>query len=133
MGAIYLMTLSPGTWLHGSGASKPISDRTPIDDPMELTRWRLKIENKAVSSISRSFTANVIRPSLLYGGSGSLFAMMFSAARDNGVAEWYGDEGSTMATIHREDLGEAFRLCAEKVKWGRRIIDMRSVVLWLWR
>lgn len=82
---------------------------------MPLTAWRIDIEQKAISSISASFTANVIRPSMLYGGSGSLIGdVLFSSAKA-GEVTWFGDENARMATIHKEDLGEAFRLCAEKV------------------
>jgi nucleoside-diphosphate-sugar epimerase len=102
-----------GTWVHGDHKTEIVSDRTPITRPNKLTEWRLEIEHKAVKSISSSFTANVIRPSLLYGGSGSLTAMLFSGAKAGEIV-WFGDEDSRMALIHKEDLGEAFRLCAEK-------------------
>lgn len=109
-----------GTWVHGDHASpagkeESISDRTPIDHPSPLTAWRLEIERKALQAINKSFTANVLRPSLLYGGSGSLIgATLFKGAKE-GKITWYGDEETRCATIHKEDLGEAFRLCAEKV------------------
>jgi hypothetical protein len=104
-----------GTWVHGDSKTDIISDRTPLDRPMPLTSWRIDIEQKAINSISSSFTANVIRPSLLYGGSGSLFGdIMFSSAK-HGEIVWFGEEDARLSTIHREDLGEAFRLCAEKV------------------
>jgi nucleoside-diphosphate-sugar epimerase len=82
---------------------------------MPVTAWRIEIEQKAISSISQSFTANVIRPSLLYGGSGSLIGDILFASAKGGDIVWFGDENARMATIHKEDLGEAFRLCAEKV------------------
>ena len=101
--------------MHGDDKSDIISDRSPLTRPMPLTAWRIEIEQKAISSISQSFTANVIRPSLLYGGSGSLVGdVLFSSAKGGHIV-WFGDENARMATIHKEDLGEAFRLCAEKV------------------
>jgi len=103
-----------GTWVHGDDKTEIISDMSPITRPMPLTAWRLEIESKALKAISKSFTANVIRPSLLYGGSGSLIgATLFQGAKE-GKITWYGDEDTRCATIHKEDLGEAFRLCAEK-------------------
>lgn len=114
-----MLLLLTGTWVHGDDKTDIISDRTPLNRPMPLTSWRIDIEQKAISSISHSFTANVVRPSLLYGGSGSLVGdVLFSSAK-GGEITWYGDGTGRMATIHKEDLGEAFRLCAEKVSWGK--------------
>lgn len=105
-----------GTWVHGDDKTDIISDRTPLNRPMPLTSWRIGIEQKAISSHSPSFTGNVIRPSLLYGGSASLVGDVLFASAKAGEITWFGEgENGRMATIHREDLGEAFRLCAEKV------------------
>lgn len=42
-------------------------------------------------------------------------AVLFASAKE-GEITWYGEgENGRMATIHTEDLGEAFRLTAEKV------------------
>lgn len=109
-------TPESGTWVHGDNKTDIISDRTPLTRPLPLTSWRIGIEQKAISSISPSFTANVIRPSLLYGGSASLVGdVLFSSAK-SGEITWFGEgDGARMATIHKEDLGIAFRLLAEKV------------------
>lgn len=104
-----------GTWVHGDSKTDIISDRSPLTRPMPLTSWRIDIEQKAISSISPSFTGNVIRPSLLYGGSGSLIGDVLYSSAKSGEIVWYGEESARMATIHKEDLGEALRLCAEKV------------------
>lgn len=109
-----------GTWVHGDSLTETVSDRTPIDRPSKLTSWRLEIEQKAVKNINKSFTANVVRPSLLYGGSGSLIGMTVFKGAKEGKITWYGSQESRLATIHKEDLGEAFRLVAEKVRiWPR--------------
>lgn len=105
-----------GTWVHGSDKSERKSDMTPLNDPLPLTSWRLGIENKAINAISRSFTANVVRPSLIYGAPGhSLVGMVFFPGAKNGTIVVPGVEDARVATIHREDLGEAFRLVGEKV------------------
>ena len=103
------------TWVHGDDKTAILSDHSPITKPSKLTAWRLEIEKKATASASRSFTGNVIRPSLVYGGSGSLVgATLFQGAKD-GKITWYGQEDTRLATIHKSDLGEAFRLLGEKV------------------
>ena len=82
---------------------------------MKITSWRLQIERKAIASISKSFTANIVRPSVVYGGSGSLTAAWSESAK-NGTVTLFGDASSRFAMIHRADAGEAFRLVAEKVR-----------------
>lgn len=44
--------------------------------------------------------------------------MLFSSAKEGEVI-WLGDIDARVPTIHREDLGEAFRLVAEKVWFFR--------------
>lgn len=83
---------------------------------MPLTSWRLDIERKAITSISKSFTANILRPSLLYGGSASIFAGVFQSAKDGAIV-WKGDAGARVSTVHKTDVGEAFRLAGEKVSF----------------
>lgn len=105
-----------GTWVHGDNKVDRISDHSPIHSPMPLTKWRLGVEQKAIRALSPSFTANVVRPSLVYGAPDhSLIGMLLFKGAQTGTITWYGDEDTRLATIHREDLGEAFRLVGEKV------------------
>lgn len=102
-----------GTWVHGDDRVTLKTDRTPITDPLKLTAWRVEIEQKALKSQSDSFTANVVRPSIVYGTSGSLTGMWF-ASPSKGKVEIVGDAEQRIATIHQDDLAEALVLVAEK-------------------
>lgn len=100
--------------MHGDDNRTLHSDRTPINNPKGITAWRMEVERKAVSAISKSFTANVVRPAMLYGTSGSLFGMLLFPTAKGGHIVWNGTPDTRMATIHQEDLAEAFRLVVEK-------------------
>lgn len=92
-----------------------LSDRSPVTNPIELTAWRAPFEQELLASISKSFTANIIRPGMVYGGSSSYIGFMLFASAREGKITWYGDKHAMMPTVHNHDLAEAFRLCAEKV------------------
>ena len=83
---------------------------------MTLTKWRLPHERHILSTASStSLSANIIRPSLLYGYSGSITAELMESAR-SGEVKWAGKGDERIATVHADDLAELFVLVAEKVR-----------------
>ena len=104
-----------GSWLHGDSKTDVLSDRTPVTQPVALTAWRATLEQNILASMSPSFTANIIRPGMVYGGHSSDLGYKLFASAKEGQVTWFGDEDAYMPTVHKQDLGEAFRLCAEKV------------------
>ena len=84
---------------------------------MPITAWRLTHEQKvlaAAEKYSRHLTVNVVRPSLLYGKSGSITGRIFVTARE-GEVKFAGTGQERIATIHCDDLGELFASVAEQV------------------
>lgn len=66
----------------------------------------------------------VIRPSLVYGRSGSISAIFFKGASE-GKVSWFGTTpGGRLATIHTDDLAELYLLAAEsaQVLGGKALI-----------
>lgn len=85
---------------------------------MTLTKWRLPHERHILSTAASNatcLTANIIRPSLLYGHSGSITAELMESAR-SGEVKWAGKGDERIATVHADDLAELFVLVAEKVR-----------------
>ncbi|KAL6303959.1 NAD(P)-binding protein [Sparassis latifolia] len=107
LGYIY----TSGTWVHGDNRTDIITDTTPIVSSIELTSWRPAVEQ--VIATSSAVNGLVIRPSLLYGRSGSLLALMFKSAYE-GKAKWFGTPGGRFSLIHQDDLATMFVLAAEK-------------------
>ena len=100
-----------GTWVHGDNRKEIITDTTPIRPTNELVAWRPAREQQVINDVN--LNGIVIRPSLLYGRSGSLFAPFFKSASEGNV--WYpGEPGGRFAVIHTDDLANLYVRAAEK-------------------
>ncbi|TBU26199.1 NAD(P)-binding protein [Dichomitus squalens] len=110
-----------GTWVHGENRKDVVSDTTAVSNPIELTAWRPEQEQRVINN--SHVNGIVIRPSLLYGRSGSLFVPLFRRAYEGKVA-WHGEPGGRLALIHCDDLAEVYVLAAEKAALaGGKIFD----------
>ncbi|GBE79401.1 NAD(P)-binding protein [Sparassis latifolia] len=107
LGYIY----TSGIWVHGNNRKDILTDTTPITTPVEIVKWRPELEQKVVTN--PFVNGVVIRPALLYGHSGSLFASLFQSAFE-GYVKWFGPAGGRLSLIHRDDLANIFVLAAEK-------------------
>ena len=100
-----------GTWVHGDNRNDIVTDTTPIRAPASLVAWRPSQEQCVINDVN--LNGIVIRPGLLYGRSGSLFAPFFKSASEGRV--WYpGTPGGRFALIHTDDLAEMFVRALEK-------------------
>ena len=100
-----------GTWVHGDDRHNVKVDTSPITSPIELVAWRPDQEQRVIHS--KILNGVVIRPSLLYGKSGSLFASLFERA-SQGTVSWPGTPGGRLATVHTDDLAELYLLVTER-------------------
>ena len=100
-----------GTWVHGDNRNEIITDTTPIRTPNELVAWRPIREQEVIKDVN--INGIVIRPSLLYGRSGSLLAPFFQSASEGNV--WYpGEPGGRFAVVHTDDLADLYVRLVEK-------------------
>lgn len=110
-----------GLWVHGENRTDVITDTSPITRPAELVAWRPAHEQRIIND--QVLNGLVIRPGLLYGRSGSLFAPFFKSASEGRV--WYpGTPGGRFALLHTDDLADLYVRATEKaVICGGLIID----------
>lgn len=101
-----------GTWIQGSHAFEQRSDGAAITDAPSLTAWRPDVEIPLRSS--EHLNGIVIRPSLVYGRSGSITAMIFEQAARKKAFNWPGDRATTLSTIHVDDLAQCYTLAIER-------------------
>lgn len=101
-----------GSWIHGEDRVTHKSDSSPFPNPPDLVAWRPAVEREITGS--NAVRGIVIRPSLLYGRSGSLLSMLF-AQGETGAIDWHGSMGGRYATVHIDDLAELYVLTVEKV------------------
>ena len=112
---------SSGTWVHGDDRTTIKTDISPITAPAGLVAWRPEQEQRVVTNTI--LNGVVIRPGMLYGRSGSLFAPLFQSASE-GKVRWFGTPEDRYALIHADDLAELYLLAAEKGQLvGGKIFD----------
>ncbi|TCD60913.1 hypothetical protein EIP91_009304 [Steccherinum ochraceum] len=110
-----------GAWVHGDDRQNIITDNTPITSPVSLVAWRPAVEQAIVNS--KVVNGIVVRPGIVYGRSGSLLAILFSAP--TGKPQWYGTPGGRWSAIHTDDLANFYVLAAEKAgAIGGQIFDV---------
>jgi nucleoside-diphosphate-sugar epimerase len=100
-----------GTWIHGDDRKTVVTDTTPIGTPVQLIAWRAAFELEVVNH--SHLNSVVIRPSMLYGRSGSIFAMMFQRAHE-GKLTWPGKPGGRLPIIHQDDLADFYVRATER-------------------
>ncbi|KAJ7206251.1 hypothetical protein GGX14DRAFT_457421 [Mycena pura] len=110
-----------GVWVHGDSRTEVVSDTTPIVQPVALVKWRPAVEQLVVRSTA--VNGIVVRPSILYGRSASLLAMLFGPAAQGHVT-WPGTPGARYSVIHADDLADLYVRVAEKSSLlGGKIFD----------
>ncbi|KAF5348946.1 hypothetical protein D9758_014202 [Tetrapyrgos nigripes] len=115
-----------GTWpLGNQGYDLILTDTTPVLDPtgtgpkaVELASSTNLDRSRVEQEILKSEILNgiVVRPTLLYGRSGSIFSMMFERFRKEGRVSWLGTPGGKLTTIHQDDLADLYVRTAEKAQ-----------------
>ena len=100
-----------GSWVHGDNREETVTDTTPAKTNNTFVAWRIGHEQAVVTS--RIMNGIVIRPSLLYGRSASMFDPLFKQAYDGEIV-WYGTPGGRYALIHQDDLADLYVRVAER-------------------
>lgn len=100
-----------GVWLYGDSRTEVVTDTTPTTRCLPFVQWRHIQEQKTVKS--EVVNGIVIRPSLLYGRSGSHLGPFFKSASEGKVI-WKGAPGGRLATIHADDIAELYLLASVK-------------------
>lgn len=104
-----------GTWVYGN--TKEVLDESSELHSIELSRYRAAHEELVLRANSPHFKTLIIRPGVVFGGSGSLTAFWFEAAK-KGEVPIVGDGSNYWAMVHRDDLAKLYLLSAEKELGG---------------
>ncbi|THU97488.1 NAD(P)-binding protein [Dendrothele bispora CBS 962.96] len=109
------------TNVHGtSGSTEAITDTTPYITPKETSGdddevvWRIEHEKKLLNH--EVLNGIVIRPTMCYGRSASLFSVIFEEARKTGKVRWPGKPGGRLSVVHQDDLADLYLRAAEKAQ-----------------
>ena len=76
--------------------------------------WRLGMEQEVLArGAAAGFTGSVVRPGLVYGGSGGTMPEWFGDAQGERLVRYYGAGANRWTLVYRRDLATLYRLIAE--------------------
>ncbi|KAG0634403.1 hypothetical protein HOY80DRAFT_928799 [Tuber brumale] len=113
--------LLSGTWVHGDQPdARDVVNELTTPSPLELVAWRPAAENELLS-LSDVLDVAVIRPTMLYGGSGSIFSMVLApvaAAVKEGSSEVkVVGRKFEISVIHKDDVADFTLKVVEKISY----------------
>lgn len=103
-----------GIWVLGETGGEPAYEDTPADHPAKLVVWRVAHEREVLDAATDRLATAVIRPGMVYGGTGGLTAGYFKSAEQHGAAQYVGDGRNRVPFIHVEDLARFYRAVIER-------------------
>ena len=111
--------LFSGSWVHGDQPdARDIVNELTAPTPFEMVAWRPAVENELLS-FNDVLDAVVIRPTMVYGGSGSLLSMILApiaAAVKRGASEAKVlGRRIEFSVIHKDDVADFTLKVVEKV------------------
>jgi nucleoside-diphosphate-sugar epimerase len=107
--------------VHGeTGAA--IADETDAPQPPEVVSWRPAHEEVALDLVEHEAHVSVMRPGLVYGGSGGIFGGWFRDVREGRAIGVPGDGRQRWNLVHRDDVAEGYRLALEHGRGGQRYL-----------
>lgn len=101
-----------GIWVLGDTRG-PVYEDAPTDHPAALVAWRVTHEQIVLEAATGRLATAVIRPGMVYGGSGSLVGRYFESAEKYGASQYVGDGNNHVPFIHVEDLARFYRAVVE--------------------
>lgn len=106
-------------WVYGDTGGRTVDETAPLA-PLGLARWRLEHEQLVLAATSARLRTLVLRPGCAYGGAGGLTVPWFASAVA-GEVEMVGDGTNCWATVHVDDVAEAYVLAAERAPGGEAL------------
>jgi len=99
-----------GTWVYGNTGGRLVDETTPAA-PAAHVAERPRSEQMVLGAAG--VRGLVLRPGCVYGRQGSLTALWFESAVKEKSLAVIGDGASRWATVHLDDLGDAYVRAAE--------------------
>jgi nucleoside-diphosphate-sugar epimerase len=105
-----------GCWVLGETGDEPAAEDASVDHPAPVVEWRPAHEERLLGMTGEGsdLTPTVIRPGMVYGGTGGLVTTLFASAAEEGAARYVGDGENRWSLVHRNDLATLYRLVVEE-------------------
>ncbi|HZZ84394.1 MAG TPA: NAD-dependent epimerase/dehydratase family protein [Anaeromyxobacteraceae bacterium] len=109
-----VLVYTSGVWVLGDTGSAGADESSETDHPAAAVAWRPAHERLALGSRTGDLVTAVVRPGLVYGGRGGLLGALFEGAEKEGASPVVGGGGNHWPLVHRDDLGQLYRLILEE-------------------
>ncbi|MGH7558241.1 MAG: NAD-dependent epimerase/dehydratase family protein [Gemmatimonadota bacterium] len=113
-----MILYTSGCWVLGDTGEEPADEEAPTDHPAEIVAWRPRHEEQVLTAATEVVATAVIRPGMVYGGSGGLVSRLFETAVEDDAAAYVGKGGNRWSLIHRGDLARLYLRVAEERAGG---------------
>lgn len=107
------VVFTSGIWVLGDTGGAPAYEDAPTDHAPALVAWRSAHERQVLDAATDRLATAVIRPGMVYGGSGSLVASYFDSAEKHGASQYLGDGQNHVPFIDLRDLARFYRALVE--------------------
>lgn len=98
---------------HGDPGLRPHTELSPLAPPAPLEP-RSSFGASLLAQANASYDATVLRPTIVYGHSSSMYGALFAlAAKSAGVLRMVGDPDAVMHSVHVDDCARAYVALAE--------------------
>jgi nucleoside-diphosphate-sugar epimerase len=111
-GRARMVLYTSGVWVLGEARSAA-AESASTDRPAAAVAWRPAHERAVLGAATAELATAVIRPGIVYGERRGLVSPWFESAEREGAARIVGDGRNRWALVHRDDLGELYRLVVE--------------------
>ena len=101
-----------GVWVYGDTGGKVVDESAPLN-PIALVAWRPHHERKVQDAQRHKLRTIIIRPGLVYGGSGGLVAMLVGQAQSGKLAI-VGNGHNHWPLVRLDALAELYALAIEE-------------------
>ncbi len=101
-----------GVWVYGDTAGNVVDESAQLN-PIPLVAWRPAHERRVQDAQRHKLRTIIIRPGLVYGGSGGLVAMLMAQARDGRLAI-VGSGHNHWPMVRLDALAELYALAVEE-------------------
>jgi nucleoside-diphosphate-sugar epimerase len=104
-----------GVWVLGpTPRHETFDERALVNQPAVAVAWRPAHERLVLDAEIPGVSTAVVRPGMVYGERRGLLSPWFAQATEKGATEVVGDGEQRWAFVHRDDLGELYRLVVER-------------------